>query len=801
MKTNLTMPKISVLFSFLALLFSANAYAQPANDNCGTAEAITIGADESECTEVSGTTLNATQSASPTSVCSGTWFADDVWYAITTPATLGTGALIVKVNYGTESGDLPSVGMAFYADCGDAAIPFACFSDGTGTLNEIKIFPTNLAPSTTYYIRVWSGVSATDDSGSFRICSYFEAGSNDVVIWGGNPGEGDFSTGLIDTVGTTWTYQSINGDTSVWRYKACSCSNGLFRSSTVSSPTSFNGAAVFDADSMNTVFGAPPGPPYPQMIGELISPIIDGTTFASASLKFFQAYSPLNGSAFFAYSLDGGGSWSPDIEVSPEIAGNGTAPVPSEQRFFLPELAGESQIRIKFTFSGDFYYWILDDVQLIEPENNNLVVMSNFFAIAPNAQWPSSQVEEFSFLADVANIGAKPQPNTNLNVTIVDDNTGDVVYTTDLSYGEIPADSLIQNEPFAGCFTPDGTLTSYTGTYTISSDSVDFDPSNNTQEFQFSVVESVFAKELGATRTIVPAGANWDPGEPHSWAFGNFYHIVNGSDAALPADQWYAKSIDFGVGNGADLIGTILTIYLYEWTADTNMDGDMDPDERTPVGFANYEITGFETTTELINIEINPFPTGLPGELVPLNSGGNYVAMVEYLTGSETDDFAMLAAEPWDYAAQTFRSNPAVITDPEFQKPYRPAEMLGIAGDLSSEPYGAAGFNGNNVPAIRLNLALDVEISVDVLDPENLVTVSPNPASDFINLNVDLIDAQDQVEVHIMDASGKVVLNRLYSNVTKETFTYNVSNFASGAYLLNFITEEGVRTERFIIQR
>ncbi len=795
MKTNLTMPKISILFSILALLFSAPAFAQPANDDCAAAVALTIGLDENDCTTTEGTTLAGTASTTPANVCSGSWFADDVWYSVTTPAVVPEGALIVKTFFGNQAGDVPAVGMAFYAGCGIDEVPLACFSSADATLDEIKIFTGNLAPSSTYYVRVWSGGSPTDNSGTFRICSYWEPPSSDVVIWGANPGEGDFDGGLND-----WTIQSITGDTALWQYKACSCSNGSFRSTTISSPTSYNGAAVFDADSMNTVFGPPPGPPYPQLVGELISPIIDGTDFESVSLKFYHAYAPLNGNASFSYSIDGGGTWSPEEEVAPEIAANALSPVPHEQRFFLPELAGESQIRIKFTFSGGFYYWLIDDVQLIEPENNNLVVMENFYGIAPNAMWPSSQVEEFSFLADIANIGATEQPNTVLNMTIVDDADGTIVHSSDLAYGNVPADSLVENQPFLDCFEPDGTVTSYTGTYSISSDSVDFDPSNNERSFQFMVTDTVFAKEMGVTRTIVPAGANWDEGEPHSWAYGNFYHIVNGSDAPDPDNQWFAESVDFGVGNGEELIGTILTIFLYEWTEDLNLDGNMDPDERTPVGFANYEITGFETTTDLINVPLKIFPSGDDGVLVPILSGNDYVVMVEYIT-SGTDDFVMLGAEPWDYAAQTLRSNPSVITDPDFQKPYRPAEMLGISGDLSSEPYSAAGFTGTVVPSVRLQIAQEETINVDELAAGNLIAVSPNPASDFINLNVDLINTQEQVEVRIMDATGKVVLDRIYNNVSKETYNYNVSNLAAGTYLLNFITEEGARTKRFIIQR
>ncbi len=796
MKVSFTKWAVSVLASFLFLFLSVNVYAQPANDDCANAVALTIGADADNCTTTEGTTVDGTASTAPASVCSGSWFSDDVWYSITTPATIDAGALVVKTQFGTAGTDVPAVGMAIYEGCGAGATPLACFSDGGGTLDELYIYAGNLQPNTLYSVRVWSGVSPTDNSGTFRICSYWDAPSTDVVLWDG----GTFDGGM-----NGWM-QQVTGDSGTWAYKANASSNGSFRSGTISSPTAFNGAMVFDADSTNTPGGvAPPGPPYPVLEGELISPTINLSTATATSVKFFQSYAPLNGNAFLAWSIDDGASWSPNIEISENLEPNALSPIPDEQRIFIPQLAGEPLVRIKFIFNGDFYYWIVDDIQIIEPENNNLVVMENFYAIAPNAMWPTSQVEEFGFLADIANIGAAQQINTTLNMTITDNTTNATVFTDDLNYGITEPDSLYENQGMPGCFLPDGSLTTYTGVYTISSDSTEFDPSDNSRSFSFMTTDTVFAKEQGVTRTVQPAAANWEgEGEPHSWAYGNHFHIVNGSDALDVNNRYYAAAASFGIGNAPDRIGDIITINLYEWTDDPDNGtvGDMDPAERTVVASAFYEVTGFEPSDSLLTIPLNPDPsngievTDLPGA-AGLNSDQGYALMVEYVTSTE-EDLSLLAAEPWDYAAQTFRTNSLDFPD----KPYRPAELLGINGDLTTETYSAAGFNGTVVPAVRLHIgSVPPPVSVNELDEANIIQVSPNPASDFVNLNVELLNTQNKVNIQIMDAAGKLVHKELHGNVLNETFQINVSNYAVGVYFINFITDEGTRTERFIIQR
>ena len=276
MKTNLTLRIFSTLLTLCALLFSVEVFAQPPNDECVDAIEFTIAADEASCVEVDGDTNGGTGSTEPASVCSGSWFGDDIWFKFTTPATVPNGALIIKSNFGTEAGDVLSVGMAIYESCDAGAEPLACFSSADPAENQLLVFSGNLLADATYYVRIWSGGSPTDNSGTFRVCGFWEEGSDDVVLWDG----GQFDGGL-----NGWTTVGISSDTAVWTYKACACSEGFWRQSVISSPTAFNGAMVFDADLLNFDVTTQP---YPVHRGELISPVIDCSTFEAVSLKYLS---------------------------------------------------------------------------------------------------------------------------------------------------------------------------------------------------------------------------------------------------------------------------------------------------------------------------------------------------------------------------------------------------------------------------------------------------------------------------------------------------------------------------------
>lgn len=457
--------------------------------------------------------------------------------------------------------------------------------------------------------------------------------------------------------------------------------------------------------------------------------------------------------------------------------------------------ANEPTVYLQIHWAGNWeYWWLLDDLQLYDADPTPIFIVAhdmrvnaNFYGVSYNAMWPASQLECFSFLADIENVGSSPQTGVNLNITI--EENGTEVYTDDLFYGDIAVDSIAINEPFDSCFTPTGPSgTSYTGTYTISADSADLAPDNNSQSFDFVITDTVFSKEFGATTSILPAAGNWEGDqEPHSWAFGNYFYIVDG-------DNWHGSSVTFGIDDPeAEVVGRILSIYLYKWTIDTDEDGEMDPDERERVAFNIYEITGNETLNGLITLPLLHFPSSAPGP-IDLESNQAYVLMVEYATNDEVD-FVMAGAEI-GYGAMALRSEEdGGIAAGNARYGY----MLGVNGDLDVEAYSSAGFTTSIAPVVRLNIAPLVGVD-ETLDAANVIEISPNPANNKINLNIDLEEMHDRTSLRILDINGRLIMDRSLENVQQQTLQIDVSNYAQGAYFLHFITKDGVRTERFIVQ-
>lgn len=455
--------------------------------------------------------------------------------------------------------------------------------------------------------------------------------------------------------------------------------------------------------------------------------------------------------------------------------------------------AGSATVYIQWQWTGNYeYYWLLDDIEVYDSDPssifflaNDLQVNDNFYAISPNAITPASQVEQFGFLSDVENVGVQDQTNVNLNVTITDGGTP--VYSEDLSYGTIPGFTDVQNVFFNGMgFTPAAEAgKTYEGVYAITGDSMDMDNSNDMQTFDFAISDTLFAKEMGATRSVTPADGNWDDGEPRSWAYGNCFYVVDGTDLN-------ARYVSFAIWDAVDFANELVTLTLYEWV-DANVDGNADPDERTQIAFNFYEITGDEANGGLISLPLIKFPENTIGA-IPLNSATNYIMMLEYNTVGSTP-IAVAASEDYDYGATVFRSD-------SLEMPRYPG-MLGINGDLTTEPYSSVGFGRDIVPVVRLSVgeALGTVSTQDILSDDNVVTVTPNPATDYINLNLDLVNTQEEAIVRILDVTGKTILVRNYENIQKETFEYSVNDLATGTYFLNLITNDGNKSIRFVVTK
>ncbi len=85
-----------------------------------------------------------------------------------------------------------------------------------------------------------------------------------------------------------------------------------------------------------------------------------------------------------------------------------------------------------------------------------------------------------------------------------------------------------------------------------------------------------------------------------------------------------------------------------------------------------------------------------------------------------------------------------------------------------------------------------------IMEIDNVYTnhfkIFPNPASDYIYVNAD-ITPNDRVYYQIIDLSGKVIISSKFNN------KINITDINNGMYLLKFITESKVFTEKIFINR
>ena len=793
MKNNFTInSRISILA--MLLFFSMNLFAQPANDNCDAPTPITLAADEASIVWVDGDTRmaqDATVLTNTPAVCSGSWYIDDVWFSFSTGATISEGGLVVQTEFGSEADDVSGIGMSFYTNsCATDNIEFQCFSSGDGSTNSLNIV-CGLEPNTSYLVRVWSGGNTTADEGTFRIGAYEAepANSNVTVFWGDVEGQGDFTGGLND-----WTTTSdAPCDTlDLWQWAP----NGSTLESTVANafgdatsqaPTGCTGAMMFTSDGFDQT-----GTCGATQFGTLVSPVLDLSTLVPAgtagiSVLFFQTTRQFQSDYFIEYTNDGT-TWF-TIPINTEFVVNSTT-FQTFKRVFLPDAdLTSTNFQFRFRYDANYYYWIIDDVQLIETEANNLQA-DNFFSIAPNFLTPKTQTDSIRFLIDVSNVGATEQTGVNLNVNVTN-SANTEVFNENLEYGVIPANFVDENRILPEHYLPPATEDTYTAVYSVSADAADFDDSNNAQQFSFTVTDSIFAKEDGVSGLF---GATPNGATGVDWTIATTYFVRNGEDSVDPNIKYECTSVLVGLDNLIDNVGGFVSIYLYEWE-DVNNDGIAQVDERNGtaggniVGNFTYLIeAGTDDATDLLISLENFNDPDVPLQLkenttyvlaAGLSSAGN--SLIE-ITG--TNDFN------GGYNATGF------LTDSiSFERIHGLGDITSGDGGLNTD---LDGFNFS--PRLRMHVNPYFEVSTNnPLDEANTVKIYPNPATEVVNMDLDLVENLNNAVVRIVDLNARNVMEATYENLSSQTLTYSVANLSAGTYFLKIQSDKGYITKKFTI--
>ena len=540
----------------------------------------------------------------------------------------------------------------------------------------------------------------------------------------------------------------------------------------IASPTVSNGVAMFNSDALDSGGTDVGMGPFPgEQSSSLTSPSIDCSVFGAVALKFnqFARANANTPSTFLEVSADGGQNWT-DFPINEDVVSNDLTPPDDVLILDISSVAAnQPDVKVRFTWNGRYYYWLIDDVQLIETPSNNLALGDIFYPPASFAQ-PQSQIDTdtMGFFADISNLGRNDIPNVVLKATVIDSNDTEL-FVDSTVLDVLPAlyeDSTVFIE---NVFVPNELdLGLYAIAYEVYSlDSLnDFDPTDNFKGELFQVSEITFSKDdgrnFGGTRPA--SGADYE--------VGNLFIMSPNAGTDFVAEK-AVFAVDKNVAADGPLEGEQATIFLYrvldEVLPDFSNFSRTDDESLEIVGFASYTFAESDIDFGLIEVDLLDAFTTEPG--VPLEPGGRYLLTARY-EGT---------------AATIFHGSDSDI------------DYFQISTVAKTDRWSLGGFGPSEACVLRMRITAPVDVVENSL-PESALRVYPNPAQE--RLTVDLsFERKTDAFVILADMTGKVLLMRDLGEVSENRLDLDLSGYPSGMYFVRVRTENGASTKKFMVNR
>ena len=352
---------------------------------------------------------------------------------------------------------------------------------------------------------------------------------------------------------------------------------GASASSPMNSTTASNGFLISDPDSSNHWnYGQPSGTTYEYIESYFTTNAIDLSGYSNVSLEFQQTFR-FNNNLKVSISTDSM-MWT-DYSVQGNATNNTQSPDPQYVSLNISSVAGNSStVYVRIGWEARVYYWMIDDMQIIETPANRLELLEanhGGWHTTPTTQgfamgykfYPMNQAiaNPYKFEGVVANLGALSQ-NTRLNVEAFDDIGTSVFSSTsnDTMLFTMDTNIFVTNNTFTptntGMFdfytwsTSDSTGTDTISTSSIVTDSIMGRDFNNYQSY-WRVGRSCGGMVLGAYYDIYDTDDLTSVSayiSPISVPGAHVYAVVFEIDAAGGTKIWLTQSDDHTI-QSADL--------------------------------------------------------------------------------------------------------------------------------------------------------------------------------------------------------------------------------------------------------
>jgi len=605
-----------------------------------------------------------------------------------------------------------------------------------------------------------------------------------------------------------WTTQGISSleadkaDSAIWVWTADGdASTGAYNGGAPIESESEGGAILFDSDGLDNggvegAFGEGKSP-SPQK-GEITSPSMDLTGQETVILAFNQFYryfaksgdDAVTPASTVEVSNDGGATWTPFV-VNEGIPTNSSTRASDIQAIDISEVAAnQADVQVKFVWDGDYYFWIIDDVRLFDDAGVDLAILD--YTNINNYLTPDFALNTDSFDLEVmvTNNGNSITDSIQFIARILDENLDFVFGDTGWIEGMDSGDTLIWD--FDRSWVPtDATQQEYAVVYNVrhQGDTMAeiITPDDNIDFNFFEVTDFTFkaVPESGRTQGYNFGGMEYD--------IANFIALPESLNEPIAVDKLAFRVCDGDEAiTGKTVIGFIIELPdsarqekgvlltgetdLIGFDASIGLDDLFGSTDNEVIGIGSYLFKATDDASQCEEFFIDTL-TNIDGDDadILLQPGGKYLIGLRF--GPTASDLFVGTNEDYKlWQLTTIVSTPrdatsgwAIVTDYE-----------------------------ENVAALGLELKLMSTATDENPLPETSVSVFPNPASDFIKVDVNFDRATD-ASIFLADANGKIISVKTPRNVKSDQFNFDMTRYPSGSYIVRIATEEGTRTQQVVV--
>ncbi|MFK7949326.1 MAG: SprB repeat-containing protein, partial [Saprospiraceae bacterium] len=246
-----------------------------------------------------------------------------------------------------------------------ATNPFTISGLNAGAFSYTITDANSITATVTGTIADGAIVTVTLDNSTDASCNGGNDGS--ITLENNNNNTTLFSEDFDGSIPNTWTNNAISPNANaLWQWSPDGLSQGAYWAGTqpIASPTGANGSVIFDSDfydngGVQGAFGSGIAPSPHE--SHLVSPVIDCSNFDTIVLNFYNFYRNFQSQTFVDVTNDNGTTWMP-FQVNATVTGVDKSIINLDISTIA---ANESAVQFRFRFTGDYYFWTIDDVELI----------------------------------------------------------------------------------------------------------------------------------------------------------------------------------------------------------------------------------------------------------------------------------------------------------------------------------------------------------------------------------------------------------------------------------------------------